>query len=430
MERLMQYVWQHRLWPAGDMRTVDGLPVRIIDPGRLNTDAGPDFFNAKISIDGEVWAGDVEIHVKASDWYRHGHDGDKAYDSVILHVVDRDDAVVRRSDGQVIPQFVMSCAPDFHISYALLVDRSHSELPCARFIKDMSPLLISDWLTALFFERMYQKADRVLELLDRFKGDWESAAYVTLARCLGFGTNGEPFERLALSLPLRFLSKHADSLLSVEALLFGQAGLLDDGMEQDAYVVALRREYVFLSRKFGLKKPVSLGWKMSRMRPGNFPHRRIAMLAAIICERRRMMSRILEIETPRHVEELFSSVLTGYWSDHFTFGTLPAQRCYPSLGASSLNGLMINAVAPLQLAYAIHISDSCRQERVAAMLQSVPAERNSIVELFRQAGIPIRDASSTQAVIQLRRQYCEQHKCLYCRIGHRMLASKVRRPVG
>ena len=197
----MHYVWQHRLILPDYLVTVDGLPVTVIDPGRHNTDAGPDFFNAKVRIGDKLWAGDVEIHVRASDWHRHGHDGDRAYDSVILHVVDRDDAPVSRSDGEVIPQMVMRCTPDFSVSYDELVGRSDIDLPCAYAIPGLPRLHVTSWMAALGYERLYDKAARLTALMNDRPGDWDHALYVTLARALGFGLNSQPMERLALATP-------------------------------------------------------------------------------------------------------------------------------------------------------------------------------------------------------------------------------------
>lgn len=421
----MQYVWQHRLWPHSRLRTVDGRLVRIIDPGRLNTDAGPDFFNAKIAIDGRIWAGDVEIHVRASDWHRHGHDKDPAYDSVILHVVDRDDTAIHRRNGEIIPQMQMACTPDFNRRYARLVETADRDLPCAETIVDMPSVYTADWIDALAFERIYAKADHINRILDRFGGDWDSTAYVTLARCLGFGLNGEPFERLALSVPLMFIAKHCDSLLTIEALLFGQSGLLDTARADD-YTTRLQKEYAFMCHKFGLRRPQPLGWKMSRMRPANFPHRRIATLAALLHDAPRLMSRILETDTPDKAADLFTVNLTGYWINHYTFGA-PSSGATQSLSRSSVVGLAINAIAPLKMAYGMAHDDSRLTDGAIALLQSLPPERNSIVDMFKNTGIKLTDAFSTQGVIQLRREYCNPRKCLYCRIGHRMLAARTPR---
>lgn len=424
MERLMQYVWQHRLWPQTHLHTVDGLPVQIIDPGRLNTDAGPDFFNAKVVIDGHTWAGDIEIHVRASDWHRHGHDNDPAYDSVILHIVDRDDTAIHRSNGEIIPQMQMSCTPDFHHRYSELVNRSGYDIPCAQSISEMPKIYIADWIESLAFERIYSKTSRIEAILERSGGDWETACYATIARGLGFGVNGDPFERLALATPLMFIGRHCDSLTTIEALLFGQSGLLDPtSTTPDSYTASLQREYAFLAHKFNLRPLQSPGWKMARMRPANFPHRRIATLATLLYSGTRMMSRLLEIHTPDDAYKMFSPALTGYWANHYSFGPTSANTSSP-MSRTSINGLIINAVVPLQYAYAMAHNDSELADRAIAMLESLPPEKNVIVESFAGAGLKADNAFTSQGVIHLRRAYCETHKCLYCRIGHRMLAAK------
>lgn len=424
MERLMQYVWQHRLWLQSDMLTVDGRRVQVIDPGLLNTDAGPDFFNAKVSIDGRMWAGNVEIHVRASDWHRHGHDHDPAYDSVILHVVDSDDAVVRRSDGAVIPQMRMPCSGELNLYYRELVSRSDSDLPCAATIASLAPVHLTGWLDSLAYERLHEKADRIGELLERFSGDWEQTCYVTIARALGFGVNGDPFERLALSVPLAFVRKHSDNPMAIEALLFGQAGLLDaKSCLADPYAARLKREYDFLTVKFGLRAPESLGWKMARMRPANFPHRRIAVLASLLGGGFRMLQRIISAGDAGEVAALFMPEMPVYWSHRCSFGAA-GERNIGSMSRSSAMVMVVNVAAPLMMAYGIAHSDMRLADRAVALLQSLPAERNSVVEMFAGAGIKARDAFTSQALIQLRRAYCERRKCLYCRIGHRMLAAK------
>lgn len=426
MERLMQYIWQHRLWPLADMTTVDGQRVSVIDPGRLNTDAGPDFFNAKLTIGGQMWAGDVEIHVRATDWYRHKHQDDKAYDSVVLHVVGKDDGKVTRSDGRVIPQLRMNCAPDFHEHYRRLVADAATGLPCYRELETLPSIHLHSWLDSLAYERLYAKTERIEKYLGHFAGDWESTCFVTLARALGFGTNSEPFERLALSLPLRILGKHSDSPLSIEALLFGQAGLLDTVPETDPYITLLKREYSFLSRKFSLPAPGRLGWKMARMRPANFPHRRIAFLALMALGGFRLMSRITDLRSLDDVPGLFNAELIGYWSSHYTFNsTLDAPQA-TALGRNAVNVLTINAVIPLLHAYGTITGNTPMADLAVDMLHRLRAESNSVVALFIRHGVKCDDAFTSQALIQLRREYCEPRKCLYCRIGHRMLSGRVK----
>ncbi|MCM1504674.1 MAG: DUF2851 family protein [Muribaculum sp.] len=424
MERLMQYVWQHRLWPAGEMSTSEGERVQVIDPGKLNTDSGPDFFNAKIRIGRELWAGDVEIHVNASDWHRHKHDGDPAYESVILHVVGRDDTPIKRGDGRVIPQVKMPCSPDFSRSYDRLVGAAVYHLPCADEIKGMPTVKLRAWLDSLAYERLYKKSERIDHLLRDNSGDWESVCYVTVARGLGFGLNSEPFERLALSTPLRILHKHCDSHLSMEAVLFGQAGMLDCVDDSDAYVGLLKREYAFLANKFSLKKPVSLGWKMARMRPPNFPHRRIAFLAALLFGGFRLMSRIMSAASLEDARKLFAVELAGYWASHYTFGGGLDVHSPVALGRASVDTLIINVVAPLLHAYGCSTGNLQMSDRAVAFLQELSPEQNSIIRMFRDNGVECPDAFTSQALIQLRREYCETRKCLFCRIGHQYLSKK------
>lgn len=426
MERLMQYVWQHRLLESTDMVTVDGRKVTVIDPGRLNTDAGPDFFNAKVKIGEHLWAGDVEVHVRASDWHRHRHDGDKAYDSVVLHVVDRDDAQICRSNGEVIPQMRMSCSPEFHRRYHELVDRADIDLPCAREIRGLSPLHLADWITSLAYERLYSKVDHIENLMRQYAGDWEQTCYVILARALGFSTNSEPMERLAMSLPLHFLRKHSDSDVAIEALMFGQGGFLEKAFVTDPYMEMLQKEHRFFAHKFSLKPLQPLGWKMARMRPHNFPHRRIALLARLIANDSRLVSRIIKADGLEELRKMFNEPLTGYWATHFTFGP-GSERTYECLSRNSVDILLINVAAPLMMAYGIRHGDEALCGRAVELLQEIPAESNSIVTLFLNAGMACKDAFTSQALIHLRRNYCQTRKCLYCRLGHRLLAMKARR---
>lgn len=427
MESLMQYVWQFRLWPVADMRTVDGERIEVLDPGTLNRDSGPDFFNAKVLIGGQLWSGNVEIHVRATDWMRHGHHNDHAYDSVVLHVVEVDDAPVFRPDGQKIPQMVMTCARDFSARYHHMVNNPARELPCGPELAAIPSLHLTDWITALGHERLFAKADRVLELAAAHQGNWAEAVYVTLARALGFGTNADAFEILAKTIPLKILLKHSDSLLSLEALLFGQAGLLGaESANDDFYVGRLKEEYGFLAVKYGLQPSANCNWKMARMRPANFPHRRIAALAMLIFRGFTAVSRILACESEEQVREVFGFDLTGYWARRYSFGP-PSAQGVRALSYSSVSVLIINAVAPVVYAYGTYTGDSSRQSLAIDLLHSLKPERNSIVDIYVRAGIEPRDAFTTQALIQLRKQYCLQRKCLFCRIGHKLLSQKVKR---
>lgn len=421
MEKLMQYVWQHRLYNPINMLTNDGRRLRVIDPGTLNTDAGPDFFNAKIEIDGRMWAGNVEMHVRASDWMRHHHDHDRAYDNVILHVVDKDDAPVYRGNGELIPQYVLQCSARFTDKYAALVN-STATLPCAGFLASMPPLVIAEWVEAMAFERLHGKVERLRALYDAFHGSWEDVCYVTLARNLGFGINNDAFERLARITPLRLLHKHCDSLLQIEALLYGQAGMLVSSLHPaDRYYQQLCREYSFLANKFSLQPMEPQAWKSFRIRPQNFPHRRIAMLAHYVLDGFRLMQDMCSANDEKELRALFSITLTGYWAEHYSFGDA-AHGNSVAIGNSSIDIILINTVAPLYYALSEMSGDYAMSDKAVALLESLRAERNTIVELFRHAGVKCDDALTSQALIEVRREYCEPRKCLYCTIGHKLLS--------
>lgn len=425
MEKLMQYVWKHRLWRSEDMVTNTGKKVRVVDPGLLNTDAGPDFFNAKIEIDGHMWVGNVEMHYRATDWKRHHHDSDKAYDSVILHVVAKDDAPVHRTNGELIPQLVLEVSPQFNADYASLVGAT-IEVPCATKIKQVPHLTIVEWVEGLAFERLHGKVERIHQLLDSFNGSWEDVCYVTLARNFGFGINNDAFERLARRTPLRLLGKHSDSVLQIEALLFGQAGMLDaqkPGM--DSYYNQLCTEYAFLSNKFQLTPMEKESWKLFRIRPQNFPYRRIAMLAQFIEGGFRMMNRILEAEGEKEMRALFEVELSGYWTKHYTFGK-PNERATATLSRSSIDIILINTVAPLLYAYGELTGNYEMTDKAIKLLEDLRAESNSIVSHFVAYGIDCPDALTSQALVQLKREYCDARKCIYCKIGHHLLSKAAR----
>ena len=421
----MQYVWKHRLWRSEDMVTNTGKKVRVVDPGLLNTDAGPDFFNAKIEIDGHMWVGNVEMHYRATDWKRHHHDSDKAYDSVILHVVAKDDAPVRRTNGELIPQLVLEVSPQFNADYASLVGAT-IEVPCATKIKQVPHLTIVEWVEGLAFERLHGKVERIHQLLDSFNGSWEDVCYVTLARNFGFGINNDAFERLARRTPLRLLGKHSDSVLQIEALLFGQAGMLDaqkPGM--DSYYNQLCTEYAFLSNKFQLTPMEKESWKLFRIRPQNFPYRRIAMLAQFVEGGFRMMNRILEAEGEKEMRALFEMELSGYWTKHYTFGK-PNERATATLSRSSTDIILINTVAPLLYAYGELTGNYEMTDKAIKLLEDLRAESNSIVSHFVAYGIDCPDALTSQALVQLKREYCDARKCIYCKIGHHLLSKAAR----
>jgi hypothetical protein len=415
-EAFLQYVWQHRLFYPVDLRTTSGERLEILDVGKRNQDAGPDFFNAKIRIGDTLWAGNVEIHTRASDWQRHRHLKD--YDSVILHVLQVADEPVYRQSGEEIPQLVLRYPPQAETQYAKWLASSHN-IHCAAQLPALTQDFLQKYLNSLLLERLNQKTLSIESLLQQSNNHWEEAFYVTLSRNFGFGVNAQPFELLARSLPLNYLAKHKDNLFQIEALLFGQAGLLD-AETPDEYEQVLRKEYHFLRTKFSLTPPDTLVWKLLRIRPDNFPHIRIAQLAALLHRSSKLFSKIIEQPDYKNLLSLFDMEVSDYWHTHFRFGHIsPARKHKP--GKSTLDALLINTVIPFLFAYGKAKNDDILQERALSLLQKIPAEKNRLVADWAASGIPAQNAFESQALLQLSKHYCEEKKCMHCRIGRKVL---------
>ncbi|RHO74415.1 DUF2851 family protein [Parabacteroides sp. AF48-14] len=427
MERLLHYVWKYKLYAAASLATTDGRPVQVIDPGMQNTDAGPDFFNAKIKIDGTLWAGSVEIHDKASDWLLHHHDTDKAYDSVVLHVTGVNDFLPVRTNGEPIPQLVLAVPDTVARSIDWLLYREAS-LPCLDYIRQIESLHIDCWLEALLSERLERKTHDIFTLLDAYNNDWNEVFYITLTRNFGFGVNNDAFERLAKSLPLRCIRKQRSSSSQVEAMLFGQAGMLAEENE-DHYYRLLQREYEFLRHKFDLSPMDDFVFKSLRTRPVNFPYLKVAQLATLWVQHDTLFSAILEAGSTGDIKKYFRVSPSDYWETHYHFRYASPRKEKP-MGENALNILLINTVVPMLFAYGLRNKQPEYCERATRLLESIPPEKNSIVSSFCHAGITVRHAGDSQALIQLKREYCEKKKCLYCRIGFRMLKQQAPTFVG
>lgn len=422
MERLLHYVWKYKLYTATPLITTEGRPVQVIDPGMQNTDAGPDFFNAKIKIDGTLWVGSVEIHDKSSDWLLHHHDTDKAYDCVILHIIGFHDFQPVRTNGNPIPQMLLTVPENILRSIDWLLYRE-AALPCLDHITGIAPLHIACWMEALLSERLERKTHDIFLLLDAYQTDWNEVFYITLTRNFGFGVNNDAFERLAKSLPLRCIQKQRSSHSQIEAMLFGQAGMLKEEND-DHYYRLLQREYDFLRHKFSLSPMEDFVFKNLRTRPVNFPYLKVAQLAALWVQYDTLFSAILEARSTGEIKKYFRIPPSGYWETHYHF-RYASPRKEKTIGENALNILLINTVVPMLFAYGLHNKRPEYCERATRLLESIPPEKNTIVTTFYNAGITVRHAGDSQALIQLKREYCEKKKCLYCRIGFRMLKTTI-----
>ena len=425
MEALLHYCWKHKLFPLAILTTTDNRVVEVIDPGLHNRHAGPDFFNAKVKIDGTLWVGNVEIHDKASDWFAHGHDHDPAYDNVVLHVCGKIDAVARTSSGLVPPQMQLSVPQHVAEHYEELLRTDHYP-PCYRIIPNLSKLLIHSWMSALQTERLEQKTEAIKQRVKFCDGSWEAGYFVTLARNYGFGVNSDAFEAWAKSIPLHAVDHHRDNLLQVEAIFMGQAGLLDlqavperyqQAALNEGYFARLRNEYLYLAHKFGLTPIDHKLWKFLRMRPQNFPHIRISQLAYLYYSRRAGLSQLVECENVAALSDAFSTQVTPYWETHYVFGSESAKNG-KHLSPFSINLLIINTAVPMLFAYGRYKGNEKWCDRTFDLLEQLRAENNHIVRMWQDCGLTVDNAGDSQALIQLKKEYCDKKDCLHCRIGY------------
>ena len=418
MEQLLHYVWKHKIFPLKELKTTTGQQVEVIDTGLANTDAGPDFFNAKLKLDGVLWIGNIEIHERSSDWFKHGHHADAGYNSVILHIASEIDTEISRSNGERIPQIQLICPEAVRTNYKELLE-TDSYPPCYRIMPSLPPFTAHSWMTALQMERFEQKATLLNERLKRCQGNWEDAFFITLARNFGFGLNGDAFETWAHRLPFRAVDKHRNDLFQIEAIFFGQAGILEDS-DGDGYYLRLKKEYTYLQHKFGLIPMDASLWRFLRLRPANFPHIRIAQLACLYHRAYGLLSRIMETETLQGVRDILKGGTSEYWLTHYTFGGSSPSRP-KTLSNTSLDLLIINTVVTFLYAYGLHKGNRVLCARAGSFLEELKAENNYITRMWEQCGMKASNAADSQALIQLKKEYCDKKKCLYCRIGYEYL---------
>ena len=427
MEQLLHYVWKHKIFPLMPLRTTSGQPVEVIDPGLPNPNAGPDFFNAKLKIDNMLWVGNVELHAQASDWFRHGHDRNTAYDNVILHVVGVSDCEVHRTNGDVIAQLQLCCPESVRCRYAEL-RQAEAYPPCHSILSSLPKLTVHSWLSALQVERFERKAQDIAVRLERCNNHWEDVFFITLARNFGFGLNGDTFETWAGLLPFRALGKHRNDLFQIEAFFYGLAGLLEETFlkkeQEDEYSLRLCKEFRYLQHKFEIGQGMDATlWRFLRLRPENFPTVRLAQLAYLYQRGDKLFSRLLEAGTLAEVRTLLEVGTSSYWESHYLFGRTSSQK-KKTMGERSKNLIIINTVVPFLYTYGLHKADEGMCERAGRFLEELKAEDNHIIRSWSAAGLPVVSAADSQALIQLQKEYCDRRKCLYCRFGYEYLRHK------
>jgi len=423
-EEFLHYLWKYSLYDPESLLDNENKKIRVIHPGEYNRDSGPDFFNARICIGDTSWAGNVEIHTSSSHFDNHGHNHDPAFDNVILHVVAINDKQVFNSKGVEVLTTTLSFNPDLYDKYLELINNP-CIIACQDQIREIDPLFIRHWLGSILIERLQDKMDQIIRIYTDTGHDWEETFYRLLVRYFGFRVNTEPFEMLAASLPFRIIRKHADNRFQIEALLFGTAGLLDEGLFRDAinddYYVSLIREYKILSAKYSLQPLHGFIWKFARLRPANFPTVRISQLATMLAGTGGLFSRALECSNIKQLEGVFEVGASDYWSDHFIFGK--KSRFSPKhTGSQASDLLLINAVIPAIFVFGKTRDQKEVSEKALSFLDEIPSEENSIIDEWKLIGIEAESAFYSQALIQLRNEYCKKRRCLDCRIGARLIS--------
>ncbi len=399
-EIVLHYIWEHCLWAGFEQYTTDGKKVEILSVGEHNRDAGPDYSHARIRIDGHEWVGNIEIHVCASDWTKHHHHLDKAYDNIILHVVRTADKPIYNSKGELVPQCELNYPSDKDYLSALFesaqrMDSAIARIGCAEQLLHDPRLLTEGWRKTLLCKRLECKRASITRLLEITKGSWEHALYISLARNFGFHTNSVPFEELAINTPLSYLQKHRNSLFQLTALLLGQAGLVQEP--------ELQKEYDFLRVKFGLTPLEGSIWKHARLRPQNSPELRIRQFAQLMHQSENLLSKILDTDDLKELEMLFA---------------------VPQMGKSSVDILLINTVIPYKYAYALHQNNPVKAEQALRLMEKIPAENNTIVRQWRVLGQEVKNAADTQALLHLYQNYCQHHECINCEVGYKIFENR------
>ncbi len=418
-EKLLHTIWQYSLYNPSGLQTQDGETVTVVYNGRYNTNAGPDFLEGKIKVGNTMLVGHVEMHVKSSDWIKHGHEADEAYKNVILHVVYEDDAegpenVPVLCLAKYIPENVLNSYE--YLSYA------NNDIPCANRLGSVKDITKYSWLTRLLAERWQEKLSGWDELLDESAGDWSSLLYWRVAANFGFKVNAEAFLELARSLPLKLLAKHKTNLMQIEALLFGQAGMLAEQLD-DVYYNALQTEYNFLKKKYKLEPIPAHMWKYMRLRPANFPTIRIAQFASLVHQSVHLFATIVEQSSLKEIMPLFDVQASEYWDKHYRFGELAEKERVKKLGKSSVQNIIINTVAPIKFLYAGSMGTQQQKDDALKLLDELPAESNNITKRWQVLNWPAENASQSQAQIQLFNNYCTEKRCLECAIGLSLLRS-------
>ncbi|WP_378185324.1 DUF2851 family protein [Aquimarina sp. W85] len=422
-EDFLHYVWKYRKFGFDSLYTTDGSSVDIISVGSHNTSrSGPDFFNSCLLIEDQKWAGTVEIHIKSSDWYVHGHEKDINYDNVILHVVWEDDVEVLRKNNSKVPTLALKefVAPAVLNTYNKLVlsNKSSSWLSCEKQLVDVPAFTAANWKEKLYIERLLFKNDTIVSLCKTTKNDWEAVFYTLVAKGFGLNANGEAFMSMVQSIPYKLIRKYKNSIQQLEALLFGQQGLLDQEIE-DPYYQSLQEEYKFIKHKHDLSNVGVLSAEFFRLRPSNFPTIRLSQYAAFVSSDDHFFESILNFDRIEQFYNIFNVATSNYWETHYTFGKESKFR-KKRITNPFVDLLLINVVVPFLFAYN-RSQGSEDHSKLFALIQQLRPEQNAVIEIFKKAGMQVNSAMDSQACLQLKTLYCVKNKCLQCAFGNYFL---------
>ena len=418
-ERLLQYIWQFQYYNNNSLTTVDGDALQIIYPGKFNTNQGPDFLEAKIKVAETTWAGNIELHIKSSNWVTHKHSEDKNYNNIILHVVWEDDADL----GLPFPVLeLQSRVSNFLLARYDELMMTTAFIPCQNSASQVNELTWKSWKDRLLAERLQHKANKIIEHLTNNNNHWEETFWWLLAANFGVKVNSDAFEKIAKSLPTNILAKHKNQIHQLEALLFGQAGLLENNFI-DAYPAMLQKEFLFYKAKYKLQ-PIQASLFFLRMRPANFPSVRLAQLAMLINKSSSLFSVIKEADCLQEIKKLLNVTANDYWHYRYVFDEATAFK-EKHIGTQMVNNLLINTIIPIVFAYGMYNKEDGYKSKALQWLEEVPAEKNNITDAFVGLGVENKNAFDSQALIQLKNEYCNQKRCLQCSVGNRLLKTVI-----
>ena len=415
-EKLLQFIWQFQYFNKNELATTSGEPLQIIKQGNLNVNQGADFSDAEIKISSLVWAGNIEIHIKTSDWDLHQHSSDKNYGNIILHAVWQHDKEIKDSNGNSIPTLeLQSRVPKLLIEkYEALMVAPYF-IPCQNLIHSVNEITLISWKHRLLVERLEVKAATIFSYLNKNKFNWEETFWWLLAKNFGVKVNSEAFGKIAQSLPVTLLAKHKNQIKQLEALLFGQAGLLQKDFTDD-YAVMLKKEYLYYKAKYNLQQP-AVGLFFLRMRPANFPSVRLAQLAMLIHKSLHLFSKIIGEENINNVKDLLQVTANDYWHYHYVFEEISAFK-KKNLGTQMINNILINTIIPVLFSFGIYHKEEKYKDKAIQWLEEVDAEKNVITKGFEVLKFPNKNSFDSQAYLQLKNEYCNNRRCLQCALGN------------